>query len=108
MLLKQAEKIRKSGADIIKISTTVTAPKHVRALARLTMEIADQNAAVMGMGSEGVLTRLFFPALGSLFTYAFLDQPTAPGQLHFDDTFRQLRLLYPSFEREKAAALARG
>ena len=101
VLLKQTDKARNKGADVVKIATTVTEPEDIRTLARLLIERAGHNLAVTGMGSEGLLTRLCFPALGSLLTYSFLDQPTGPGQLHFDDTFRQLRLLYPSFEREK-------
>jgi 3-dehydroquinate dehydratase-1 len=108
VLLRQADKARQKGADMVKIATAVTEREHVRLLARLAIERSEQNITVIGMGSEGVLTRLFFPALGSLLTYSFLDQPTGPGQLHFDDTFRQLRLLYPAFEKEKALALARG
>ena len=107
ILLKQTDKAKSTGADLIKIATTVTEPEHVRTLARLVIERAGQNIAVTGMGSDGLLTRLCFPALGSLMTYCFLDQPTGPGQLHFDDTFRQLRLLYPAFEKQKASALAK-
>ena len=108
VLRSQAEKAHRAGADIVKIATTVTSRTHVEALARLVLERGDESVAVFGMGPEGLLTRLLFPALGSVFIYSFLDQPTAPGQLHFDDTFRQLRLLYPSFEREKASMLTRG
>jgi 3-dehydroquinate dehydratase-1 len=108
VLLKQVDKARQKGADMVKIATVVSEREHVRSLARLAIERIEQDITVIGMGSNGVLTRLLFPALGSLLTYSFLDQPTGPGQLHFDDTFRQLRLLYPEFEREKAPAVAKG
>ncbi len=107
VLLKQTDRARNKGADLIKIATAINEPEDVRTLARLLIERAEHNLVVIGMGSKGLLTRLCFPALGSLLTYCFLDQPTGPGQLHFDDTFRQLRLLYPSFEKEKASALVK-
>ncbi|MCC5842925.1 MAG: type I 3-dehydroquinate dehydratase [Verrucomicrobia bacterium] len=35
---------------------------------------------VMGMGDPGTPTRTALPALGTKFTYGYLDQPSAPGQ----------------------------
>lgn len=57
------------------------------------------------MGGQGVKSRLFFPALGSLVTFAFVGRPTAPSRLEFDQTFELMRLLYPDFNERKMVEL---
>jgi 3-dehydroquinate dehydratase len=42
------------------------------------------------MGPRGRATRVLFPALGSLFTFASLDKKTAPGQLGLEETLRAI------------------
>jgi 3-dehydroquinate dehydratase-1 len=106
-LAGRVHEARQRGADLVKIATTTSGREHLATLANLVMAHSGEGLVVIGMGNEGLKTRLFLPALGSLMTYAFLDAPTAPGQLHFDDTFRLLRLLYPDFEQEKSSHLSR-
>ena len=55
------------------------------------------------MGPEGELSRILFPALGSLFTFAHAGKPSAPGQLNCDETQQLLARFYPAYKssREK-------
>ncbi|HEY5595278.1 MAG TPA: type I 3-dehydroquinate dehydratase, partial [Nitrospiria bacterium] len=60
---------------------------------------ATKDIIVIAMGVEGALSRVFFPALGSLLTYAYLGQPTAPGQLGYKELFELLKKFYPKFNQ---------
>jgi len=80
--LEQIERdAREAGADIVKVATVCTTNADIQTLARFTLDHANDGVVVIGMGPVGVCTRLLFPALGSLFTFAALGQGTAPGQL---------------------------
>ena len=48
---------------------------------------------VMGMGDTGTCTRIALPALGTKFTYGFLDQTSAPGQKHSSEILALLNQL---------------
>ena len=96
---------RETGADAVKIATTVRGPADVRALASTLL--AHPNLIVIGMGEGGLATRFVFAALGSLLTYAFAAETTAPGQLPFDEMLPLLRRLFPAYDAAKAAELAR-
>ena len=97
---------KSKGADIVKVATLASSRRDLGVLAGLTMKHAEKNVIVLGMGSEGVVTRLLYPALGSLVTFACLETETAPGQLPLDEMLEVMRLIYPSFEdariRERA------
>ena len=45
-----------------------------------TLESHQTPLALMGMGVEGLETRLTLPPAGSKLTYGYLDKPAAPGQ----------------------------
>lgn len=69
---------RRLGADVVKIATKV---RHTEELKRLASILLDHdNLIVIGMGSRGKPSRVLFPYLGSLITYASLSHSTAPGQ----------------------------
>jgi len=78
----------KAGADVIKIATFVRNPDDVLALARLFKRHRNRPLVVIGMGERGRVTRVLFPVLGSLFTFASLEKKTAPGQLGLGETLR--------------------
>lgn len=82
-----------AGADVVKIATAVRGPDDVRALARVLVEPAAIGRIVIGMGDAGLATRVLFPALGSLVTYAHAGRATAPGQLPLDELVALLRRL---------------
>jgi 3-dehydroquinate dehydratase-1 len=85
---------RQLGADIVKVATCCGSMEDLRVLARLLIE-EEQPLIVVGMGACAGLSRIFFPALGSLLTYSFLDAPVAPGQLSFEETVRLIGQFYP-------------
>ncbi len=69
---------RRLGADAVKIATTV---KNTEDLKRLTaLLLREEGLIVIGMGRRGLVSRVLFPYLGSLLTYAGVSGRTAPGQ----------------------------
>ncbi len=100
------ERSKSKGADIVKVATLASSRRDLGVLANLTVKHAERNLIVMGMGSEGVVTRLLFPALGSLITFASLEEETAPGQMPFDLMFRLMRLIHPAFNDAKIREMA--
>lgn len=99
-LVYYLEKAKQSGADVVKIATYVLDTSDIQTLATLIISKSEGDLLVSGMGSIGIKTRILFPALGSLATYAFLDRSTAPGQLSVKETYECLKLLYPNFSRK--------
>ena len=104
-LNKIANKAKTLGADVVKIATLVWKREDIRKLSLFTLSNAPKNLITIGMGPNGVISRILFPALGSLITYASLGKPTAPGQLDYHTTFELLRKLYPKFNQEKIQSL---
>jgi 3-dehydroquinate dehydratase type I len=100
-----ADDAEKAGADIVKIATHASSDEDIQSLASFSIGNVHRNLIVIAMGSHGLKSRLFFPALGSLITYACIGEPTAPGQLEFRETFDLMRSLYPAFNEIKIAEL---
>jgi 3-dehydroquinate dehydratase-1 len=88
------------GVDILKVACCCNTAEDLRVLARFTLEYRTRNVVSIGMGPAGMLSRVFFPALGSLLTYTFLGAPTAPGQLNCEDTMKYLLAFYPGLGNE--------
>ncbi len=85
--------------DIVKIAAYCKSWDDLKLLARFTLEHADKNLITVGMGPHGAASRIFFPVLGSLLTYTFAGEPTAPGQLNCDDTLKYLLDFFPGFRK---------
>lgn len=90
-----ARDARSAGADIVKIAAMCNSQDDVRTLTRFTLDHAQKEVVVIGMGPIGITTRILLPALGSLFTFAAYGEGTAPGQLQLDDTASTFAKLYP-------------
>ena len=86
---------RASGFDVVKVAARCNSPQDLQRLAAFTLAHRDENVITIGMGAHGLVSRVFFPALGSLLTYTFLGEPTAPGQLNCTDTLKYLDVFYP-------------
>jgi len=84
-----------AGADIVKVAAFAKDHKDIQKLARFTVEHADQHIVTIAMGEVGALSRLFFPALGSLLTYTFYGDKTAPGQIDCQELSRLVKRFYP-------------
>ncbi len=94
-----------SGADIVKVATLAIKREDVQLLAEFTLRNRSKNLVSIAMGTEGSISRILFPSLGSLMTYASLGQSTAPGQLDYESTFDLLRRMYPKYNEEKITSL---
>ena len=93
-LLRTVKQAKRQGADIVKIAAMTRSRKDLQTLARLTAENAHLNLVIIAMGSRGMVSRIFFPVLGSLMTYARLGRPTAPGQFSCRETLHYLKTFY--------------
>jgi len=74
-----------AGADLAKIACMVKKPSDNLRLLRLLE--GDKPVVVVGMGAEGVITRVSATTLGAPFTYACWreGEETAPGQLTYKE-----------------------
>lgn len=92
------------GAHIVKVAAMCRRRSDLQDLARFTLSgRSDIPAIVVGMGEHGAASRIFMPMLGSLLTYTFLGQASAPGQLTLDDTLQYLSLFCPAFRNASGA-----
>lgn len=91
----------KAGVDIVKAAAHCRNRLDLHTLARFALDHATRDVIVIGMGAEANLSRIFFPALGSLMTYTFLGEPTAPGQLNCEATLEYLKAFYPDFAEQR-------
>ncbi|WP_432836460.1 type I 3-dehydroquinate dehydratase [Dactylosporangium sp. CA-092794] len=92
-----------AGADLVKISTMVHRPADLRVLAGLLMRYP--SMIVIGMGTEGAGSRVFFPLLGSRITYSAIGGRPAPGQLPFAETVRLLETFSPGYAARRSAGV---
>lgn len=91
-----------AGAEYVKLAAMAAGWADVRTLARLTIDLAEVGLIVMAMGSHGTVSRVFFPALGSRLTYAYVDAKyQVPGQLDLQHTLHHLRTFYPEFDAKQ-------
>lgn len=74
-----AARSRAAGADIVKIAATAKKAADLKRLAALVAGSSDM--IVIAMGAGGAVSRVFFPFIGSMVTYASIGKSTAPGQM---------------------------
>lgn len=98
-LTAMSETAKAQGADIFKAACYCRTADEVRLLARFMLDHTVLPSAVIAMGPAGLLSRVFFPALGSLLTYTFVGEATAPGQLTYQEMLRYLEVFYPECAR---------
>jgi 3-dehydroquinate dehydratase-1 len=83
------------GADIAKVTAFAREPADVRTLLGVTLAAQARGIVTTAMGPFGLLSRLLLPAAGSLFTYASVGRPTAPGQMPLAELAALVARLYP-------------
>lgn len=88
-----------SNDAIFKVATKVHGYEDVLMLTRFLTEHDGRDLIVLGMGECGIKTRIFFPALVSLATYAAFGDATAPGQLGLDEMASLLQKFYPGYRK---------
>ena len=94
-LKNQAEKACELGCDILKIAVTANNIEDVRSLLNFCSGWKKTKISVMSMGHLGAMSRLAGFLFGSCFTYGFVDQPVASGQLSIKDLVKYYHILYP-------------
>jgi 3-dehydroquinate dehydratase-1 len=83
------------GADIVKLAVMSNSGDDVYRLFKVTKECTVPIVAI-GMGPFGTVTRVFAPLYGSLFTFGFIGDVVAPGQLPILKLIDEIRLYYPT------------
>jgi 3-dehydroquinate dehydratase-1 len=94
-LLPLMDRAQALGADVTKLVTHARDLDDVRTLLEVMLAARHRAIAAFAMGPAGTLSRVFFPAAGSLLTYASVGRPTAPGQLPLDELVALIRRFYP-------------
>jgi 3-dehydroquinate dehydratase-1 len=84
----------KQGADIVKIAVMSNSRDDVRRLLNVTGQCTTPIVSI-GMGPVGTITRVMAPLCGSLFTFGFIGDVVAPGQLPIRKLIEEIRLYYP-------------
>ncbi len=84
---------QRAGADIVKIAAHAMTFADMRALGAFTASHRQNNLITIAMGKEGALSRVLFPAMGSLVTFSCYGKPTAPGQFPYHSTLSMLKRL---------------
>jgi 3-dehydroquinate dehydratase-1 len=84
-----------AGASLVKIAAMPHSADDVMRMLRFCNDTPHPMVAIT-MGELGTLSRVFAPLFGSLFSYAFLGDSVAPGQLSVDKLAEEFRLFYPS------------
>lgn len=99
--------LRRGGerGDVVKIAAAAHGPDDLVRLLDLLRRDGPPRI-VIAMGAEGAASRLLFPLVGSLLTYSFVGEPTAPGQLALADLYDSLRHYSPSFAASHPARSA--
>jgi 3-dehydroquinate dehydratase-1 len=92
---------KKSGADVVKIACQVKGEEDVRALMGLYTE--SDRMVVIGMGKQGLITRIAAQFVGAEFTFASPGQgkETAPGQISRQELVNLIDQIQFPFVREQ-------
>ncbi len=95
-ILDILEEMKGTGAAISKIAVTPSAMKDNLLILDFLLE-ADAPLCMIAMGPLGRHLRAVAPLYGSVLTYGYVSQPTAPGQMSVSELRQALRLLDPKF-----------
>lgn len=86
-----------AGGDIIKIAAQAQNKEEVRRLMAFTADHQNEGLITMALGAQGRISRLVYFTVGSLMTYSFIHQSTAPGQIPFDQLQQDLIRYFPAY-----------
>lgn len=81
-----------AGADIAKLAVMPNSLEDVLHLLEVTLR-AEGAVCTIAMGGTGRHSRVVAPVYGSVLTYGYVEEATAPGQLRVDELKSVLRLL---------------
>ncbi len=86
------KEMRKTGAEIAKIAVTPSSLKDNLAVLDFLLE-ADMPLCMIAMGRIGRHLRAVAPIYGSVLTYGYVSQATAPGQMSISELRQAMKLL---------------
>jgi len=88
-------KMKKSGADIIKIACTASCYEDNLRMFGLLMKSRKEGRRMIGimMGNPGRMSRIYGPAFGSYLTFASFNEKTAPGQISYKEMLKLRRIM---------------
>ena len=95
ILQEALDKAKRSGAHLVKIAVKANKAEDLNRLMRWTIENRSKNIITISLGKIGSISRLIFPGLGSLLTYAYIDKPSGLGQRQLEELRGHLRAYYP-------------
>ena len=75
------EKAKNKGADIVKLATMAENTAELKKMTLFTLNHAEEDIVTLCMGKMAFISRIFFPIIGSVFTFGAVGKPKAPGQL---------------------------
>jgi|CXWL01.1.fsa_nt_gi 3-dehydroquinate dehydratase-1 len=83
------KKMRQLGADVCKIATMVNDLDDNRRLIELAIDLKKRKVKhiIIGMGEQGMITRILSKELGNELQFVSLESKTAPGQLSLSQAF---------------------
>ncbi|MCE5313061.1 MAG: type I 3-dehydroquinate dehydratase [Nitrospiraceae bacterium] len=87
---------RRLGADIVKVATTASMREDLIRVATFTLKHRHAGVIAIAMGEAGLPSRVFSPVFGSLITYAYINEASAPGQFsacELFDIFKKLHII---------------
>lgn len=82
---------KRSGAHIAKIAVKANKTEDLNRLMKFTIENRSKNIITISLGKIGSLSRVVFPGLGSLLTFAYVNKPSGSGQIPLANLRDQLR-----------------
>ncbi|MFP4015307.1 MAG: type I 3-dehydroquinate dehydratase [Chitinispirillaceae bacterium] len=88
------------GAHIVKIAAMARTSSDVTRLLRFT-EDTDVPVVAIAMGEVGRISRVMAPLFGSLFTYGYIGESVAPGQLSALKLAEELSLYFGRGKKNK-------
>ncbi|MBL8022643.1 MAG: type I 3-dehydroquinate dehydratase [Leptospirales bacterium] len=91
------EQARRMSPDFIKFAIAARSRAEVESLMRFLVAHTGEGVplSVFAMGKPGLISRVAAGMLGSLFTYGYLTEPNAPGQLSAVELLDLKDRLYP-------------
>lgn len=90
-------KAKRSGAHLVKIAVKANKAEDLNRLMRWTIENRPKNIITISLGKIGSISRLIFPGIGSLITYAYINKPSGLGQRPLEELRGHLRTYYPQY-----------
>ena len=97
-LIDIMRRIQALGVDIVKVAVMVHSSEEALRLMDAAREMVDRYAEcpiiAMGMGSEGVITRITCESVGTCATYGAIGEASAPGQFPVERLQTAIKILH--------------